>query len=71
MVSFRNRLYDIIDMDKCMPEYGSWFMTCREKTMMYVIKSIVWLVSEYIQDNALPIIILSIVTFVAFSLITA
>jgi hypothetical protein len=69
MVSFRNRIYDIIDMDKCMPEYGIWFMTCREKTMMYMIKSIVWLVSGIIRDNALQIIILSIVFFETYSLI--
>ena len=52
-----------------MPEYGSWFMTCREKTTTYVIRSIVWLVSQFILDNALQIIIVSIVTFATFSMI--
>ena len=70
MISLIKRFYAIIDMELCMPDYGEWYMTCREKTLTYILRSIICLILETIRDNIFPITIISIMTYATHIMIT-
>ena len=70
MISLIKRFYAIIDMELCMPDYGEWYMTCREKTLTYILRSIICLLLETIRDNIFPITIILIMTYATHIMIT-
>ena len=67
MLSYLGQFYSIIDMDKCMFDNSGWIQSCQQKTITYIMRSLIALTIEVLWYNICPIIAITAVTYLILS----
>ena len=54
-------------MDECMPQSSGWIQSCQQKTITYIMQSLIALTIEVLWFNICPIIAIAAVTYIILS----